>query len=64
MDAERPRKVYQLTNEGETILNFTEGSLSLICKTMATDNKIKMEAAPLSASVARFQKKNQGIAAL
>jgi PadR family transcriptional regulator, regulatory protein PadR len=49
MDTERPRKVYQLTSEGETVLNFTEGSLTLICKTLTTENKIRIEAAPLSA---------------
>ncbi len=29
---ERPRKVYRLTNEGQSMLNFTEDSLSLICR--------------------------------
>jgi PadR family transcriptional regulator, regulatory protein PadR len=46
MDTERPRKVYQLTNDGKTVLNFTESSLNLICKNMATDNKIPLQAAP------------------
>jgi PadR family transcriptional regulator PadR len=32
MDAERPRKVYRLTNEGQNLLNFTEESLNLICR--------------------------------
>ena len=32
MDNERPRKVYQLTNEGENLLNFTEDSLNFICR--------------------------------
>jgi PadR family transcriptional regulator, regulatory protein PadR len=32
MDAERPRKVFQITNEGQNVLRFTEGSLNLICK--------------------------------
>jgi len=45
MDAERPRKVYNLTNEGKDVLNFTENSLNLICKTMVTDNKIQLQAA-------------------
>jgi DNA-binding PadR family transcriptional regulator len=48
MDCERPRKVYELTNEGATVLNFTEGSLTLICKTMSTENKVKMETATIS----------------
>ncbi len=45
MDHERPRKVYGLTNDGQTVLNFTEGSLNLICKTMTTDNKLKVQVA-------------------
>jgi len=35
MSTERPRKVYNLTANGENILAFTEGSLNLICRTMA-----------------------------
>ena len=47
MNAERPRKMYKLTNEGKNVLNFTENSLNLIVKNMATDNKIHMQTAPL-----------------
>jgi PadR family transcriptional regulator PadR len=61
MDGERPRKVYQLTNEGQTVLNFTEGSLNIICRTMATDNKIRIEVAPLSTTDSRLQKKTSAI---
>lgn len=32
MNHERPRKVYKLTSEGQTMLSFTEDSLNLICK--------------------------------
>ena len=39
MDSERPRKVYRLTINGKTTLNFTVGSLSIICKTIGGDNK-------------------------
>ena len=46
MYTERPRKVYKLTNDGKAVLNFTENSLNLICKNMATDNKIQLQAAP------------------
>jgi PadR family transcriptional regulator, regulatory protein PadR len=51
MDTERPRKVYRLTGDGETVLNFTEGSLTLICKTIASDNKAKLEVAPMTARI-------------
>jgi PadR family transcriptional regulator, regulatory protein PadR len=48
MQAERPRKVYELTNEGKNVLSFTESSLNLICKNMATENKIQLHVAPLT----------------
>ena len=47
MDAERPRKVYTLTNDGQNVLRFTESSLTHICKNMVTDNRIQVRAAPL-----------------
>src|SRR5512135_2535695 len=43
METERPRKIYYLTNTGQAALNFSENSLNLICKTMTTENKIKIE---------------------
>jgi DNA-binding PadR family transcriptional regulator len=64
MDTERPRKVYELTKEGETVLNFTEGSLNLICKTIINDNRVRIEAAPLSPRGSRLQKSNAGFAVL
>ncbi len=36
MSNERPRKVYKLTNEGQSLLNFTEDSLNLICRKIGT----------------------------
>ena len=44
MDTERPRKVYALTTDGQTVLNFTENSLNLICRTVTSDNGIRVEA--------------------
>lgn len=35
MTHDRPRKVYTLTSEGQDLLAFTEGSLSLICRKMS-----------------------------
>ena len=46
MDTERPRKVYDLTNEGKEVLSFTENSLNFICKNMFTDHKIQLQIAP------------------
>jgi PadR family transcriptional regulator PadR len=41
MDNERPRKVYQLTNEGQNLLNFTEDSLNFICRKIGTPRMSK-----------------------
>jgi len=32
LNNERPRKVYKLTNEGQSLLSFTENSLNHICR--------------------------------
>jgi PadR family transcriptional regulator PadR len=39
MDYGRPRKVYQLTNDGKVVLNFTANSLTIIRKTIGADNR-------------------------
>jgi PadR family transcriptional regulator, regulatory protein PadR len=39
MQTERPRKVYQLTNDGKAVFHFTANSLNIICKTIGNDNK-------------------------
>ena len=36
MDNERPRKVYKLTNDGQSLLNFTEDSLNFICRRISS----------------------------
>jgi len=41
MSNERPRKVYKLTNEGQSLLNFTEDSLSFICRKIGTPVSLK-----------------------
>ena len=38
MNFERPRKVYSLTNDGQSMLNYTEDSLSLICRKITSAN--------------------------
>jgi len=55
MKSERPRKVYSLTHDGENFLKFTEGSLNLICKTLSSGNKARIEASPLQAKSSEFQ---------
>jgi DNA-binding PadR family transcriptional regulator len=39
MNFDRPRKVYNLTTAGQSILNFTEESLNHICKKLTTTNQ-------------------------
>jgi PadR family transcriptional regulator, regulatory protein PadR len=48
MNTQRPRKIYELTNEGKNLLNYTENTLNLICKNMVMENKIQIHAAPLT----------------
>jgi PadR family transcriptional regulator PadR len=45
MKTERPRKIYELTNEGNNLLNFTENSLNFICRKISapTSNNITVE---------------------
>ncbi len=54
MDCERPRKVYSLTSDGAAVLNFTEGSLNLICKTLGSEGKVNVEAAAMPAHTNHF----------
>ena len=44
MNNERPRKTYNLTNEGQTMLNFTENSLNLLCQKIGTNSTPQMKA--------------------
>jgi DNA-binding PadR family transcriptional regulator len=41
MNSERPRKVYQLTTEGQNMLNFTEDSLNFICRKIGSPSMFK-----------------------
>jgi PadR family transcriptional regulator, regulatory protein PadR len=63
MDAERPRKVYKLTNEGKNLLNFAESSLNLICKNMVTDSKIQLQCAPPTSTRSKLQIGNSPLTA-
>ncbi len=48
MSYERPRKVYKLTSNGQTMLNFTEDSLNLICRKLSTPTKTEITTEPSS----------------
>ena len=39
MNFDRPRKVYSLTAAGQSILNFTEESLNIICRKLTVTNQ-------------------------
>ena len=43
MNFERPRKVYSLTQDGQTMLSFTEESLNLICRKITTNGEANLE---------------------
>jgi DNA-binding PadR family transcriptional regulator len=46
MSNERPRKVYKLTNEGQSLLNFTEDSLNLICRKISAPTNADVTVEP------------------
>ncbi|XHH09626.1 MAG: PadR family transcriptional regulator [Candidatus Bathyarchaeia archaeon] len=50
MENDRPRKVYNLTTEGHSMLNFTENSLSLICQKMGSTPAVDGEASSFAKS--------------
>ena len=58
MKTERPRKIYKLTTEGQTMLNFTENSLNLLCQKIGTSGTphINVEAGP---TMPHLQKKTR-----
>ena len=43
MDNERPRKVYELTKDGKTVLTSTANSLTMICRDIKTEGKSALE---------------------
>ena len=50
MNSERPRKMYSLTSNGQSMLSFTEDSLNLICQKIASTNpELTMESSAQSA---------------
>jgi DNA-binding PadR family transcriptional regulator len=38
MDADRPRKIYSLTDDGKRTLDYATGALRAICKNIAAEN--------------------------
>ena len=58
MNNERPRKIYNLTTEGQNILNFTENSLNLICRKIGANGTPKIEAEACSTASSFLKKSN------
>ncbi len=50
MDSERPRKMYNLTSQGKSVLNYSENSLNFICKNLATENNSHIQGIHLIAT--------------
>jgi PadR family transcriptional regulator PadR len=42
-ESERPRRVYELTEKGRSLLSYTENSLNLICKTIMKETTDTVE---------------------
>ena len=57
-ESERPRKVYELTSQGRNMLKFTENSLNIICKKMASNDAGALEVPTIGSgkTSVRFQK--------
>jgi DNA-binding PadR family transcriptional regulator len=58
MSNERPRKIYNLTTEGQNILNFTENSLNLICQKIGTNGAPQIATEACSATPSLLKKGN------
>jgi DNA-binding PadR family transcriptional regulator len=55
LSKDRPRKMYKITVEGQSVLNFAENSLSFLCRKINNNtvlNEVKAEAPALQRQVA------------
>jgi len=60
----KPRKIYEITKEGKNVLNFTENSLNLICKTMVKDTNATVELSGRENAISRQKRAFSTLAAL
>jgi PadR family transcriptional regulator, regulatory protein PadR len=44
MNSDRPRKEYTLTEQGKSLLNFTENQLAMICQKITPQKEMKTQA--------------------
>lgn len=61
MNYERPRKIYSLTSKGQDILDFSEESLNLICRKLATQPSLEQSAASAVTIMAKMPSHKQTI---
>jgi DNA-binding PadR family transcriptional regulator len=64
MDNERPRKVYNLTNEGKSVLTFTANSLTMICRGMKTEVKSELEVQAVNLGNGHTPKRSDNVQAI
>jgi DNA-binding PadR family transcriptional regulator len=62
MDSERPRKVYQITNQGISFLSASESQLKMVCKNIAQAESINQ--LKTSEGCLIFPKENHNITAV
>ena len=58
MNAERPRKIYSLTSNGQNMLNFTADSLNLICRKIAIQTNTEINPEPSTHSALNITAKS------
>lgn len=54
MNSERPRKIYSLTSNGQSMLDYTEESLNLICRKLTIQSGVDQPAQPAIAIMAKL----------
>jgi DNA-binding PadR family transcriptional regulator len=60
MNSERPRKIYSLTSNGQSMLDFTEESLNLICRKISIQTNAGMTLeSPTQSTVSIMAKKGR-----
>lgn len=54
MSFDRPRKIYSLTSSGQSMLDFTQESLNLICRKLTNQTGIDQSVSPALAMLAKL----------
>lgn len=59
MNYERPRKIYSLTTSGQNMLNFTEESLSMICRKITPQPNTEVAFEPVAIMIPQKRRSRQ-----